>query len=168
MVIVVELKDFGLAVYEGCIKHFYPFDGLEHEYTCYDQQCACFQSAHQREDDAYDAVEHEDFSAEEGCVETSETEEKEHAPAEAQAEVLAAAGGIAVHDVEAETEEECKDGVCLAAYSEPKSIPYHLVGQLKEGKGRRLLVVEVEVLYAVKQDNHGDGYAAYGIDNLDA
>ena len=127
MVEVVKLQDGGLAVNKGGVEHLDPFHWLEHEDGCNDEQLARPQAADQRKDEAHDAVEHEDFAAEEGCVEASEAEEQEHAPAETQPEVLAAAGGVAVHYVEAESEEEGKDGIGFAANDKPQAVPYHLV-----------------------------------------
>ena len=164
----VEDEDLCRAIDEGGIESLYPLNGLRHAHGGDDEQCACLQSAYGRKHKSYDAVEHEHLATEERPIETAKTEQEEHSPTETQTEVFATPGGIAVHDIEAEAEEEGEDGVCLAAHHKPQSVPHHLVDKLQEWRGWRHLVVEIEMLDAVEHKNHCHGNAADGVNDFDA
>ena len=135
---------------------------LEQQDGSEDEQRLVAEAAHEGQHEAYDGIEHEDFACEEDGIDIANQKKKQQTPAEAKAKIFSFFLLTAVHDEEAEAEEDGEDGVSLAAKHEEEAVPDGSIGEVEPcallGGVRK--GVEVEVFDGVKQDDAHHGEAA--------
>ena len=145
-----------------------PFDGLEQEKECPDEQHTVACLPEKEKDDPDQGIEQQHVARWiEGGVERSEGHEQKHAPEEPIAEILAPAPLVLVLDEKGESEEQGENGIGLPGEKSESGMKDAKIHDL-EPTGRAGGIDGIDkMFYVVDEQDRQDGEAPESVNNLD-